>query len=180
MAADLYPQWPGQSEVLAAKAFDDALGGVLVISADGDFSAAGADLRAEMGEAIVQQMRRQTAALPVVLVGEQSALAPLIGLVPALGSTFGVGWDVTDYSVASLTDIAIRSLHGQGHEVPDEVRVAVSGEIAGAGLRTVWAVHRLADRLAVAAASRTLTTADLGGLPRRSAVVVDEGLASVG
>jgi hypothetical protein len=172
LAADLRPQWPGQAEALVARAFDDAIGGVLVVDA-GDCG----DWADEPAQLLVAAMRKHVAEVVVVLVGEPAALAVLFELAPALRGAFGDSWDIEEYTVADLTEIAVRQLRGRGHEVPDDVRAAVSEQLAESAERTVWGTHRLADRLAVTAASRTLASADL-----RSPVSgrVHEGLASVG
>lgn len=177
-AGDLRPHWPGQADALVSRAFEDAAGGVLVVDADGDWAADPADPRAEISEALVEAIRRHPADLVVVMLGEQTTLVPLFELVPALGGAFGEGWDIEEYSVDDLTEIAVRSLSRRGHQVPDDVRGAVSEQIAESGERTVRAAHRLADRLAVTAASRTLASADLRGLAPRG--VSEVGLASVG
>jgi SpoVK/Ycf46/Vps4 family AAA+-type ATPase len=179
LAGDLRPQWPGQAEALVRKAFEDAEGGVLVVDADGEWPADSADSRTEIAEALAHEMRRHAADLVVIMLGEQTTLVPLFELVPALGESFGEAWDIEEYSVADLAEIAVRRLERRGHSVPDDVRTAVVEQLSESGERTVWSAHRLADRLALTASSRTLASADLRGMVQRE-VSLDEGLASVG
>jgi hypothetical protein len=179
LAGDLRPQWPGQAEALVHKAFEDAEGGVLVVDADGEWPADSADSRTEIAKALAHEMRRHTADLVVIMLGEQTTLVPLFELVPALGESFGEGWDIEEYSVADLAEIAVRRLERRGHMVPDDVRTAVVEQLSASDERTVWSAHRLADRLALTASSRTLAPADLRGMVQRE-VSLDEGLASVG
>ncbi|WP_433261111.1 right-handed parallel beta-helix repeat-containing protein [Actinosynnema sp. CS-041913] len=182
MSADLSPQWPGQAKELVANAFEEARGGVLVVDADiGDSAAEHVDARVEIVEAVLEGMRQHAGDVAVVLIGERAGLAALFELVPTLRQSFGANWDLAEYGVADLTEIAVRHLRRRGHQVPDDVRSAISVQLAESPERTVRAAHRLADRLAATAASRTLASADLRGVPPRPASqVVNEGLASVG
>ncbi|MEC3980607.1 right-handed parallel beta-helix repeat-containing protein [Amycolatopsis sp. H20-H5] len=171
---ELDPQWPGQAEHLVRTAFEDAAGGVLVVEVHDDWDT-------EAAEALVGAIRAAAADPVVLMLGEQASLVSLFERVPALAECFGQAWDFADYSVAELTELAVRRLAARGHQVPDDVRAAVHEQLAESGDRTVRGAHQLAQRLAAIAASRTLAPADLGPFSSRNLTAVPEsGLASVG
>jgi Mrp family chromosome partitioning ATPase len=178
---DLYPRWPGQAERLAQTVFDDAAGGVLVIDLDGDFDAAPNTPGVEAVEAVTQAVTKRPGAQVVVLTGEQGRLAALFTAVPALRTCFTEGWELAEYSVGELAEIAVRLLQRRGHDVPEEVRDALAHELAGAAQHTVYAAHQMARTLSATAASRTLAAADLRGAqsPQIGALALGQGLASV-
>ncbi|RKT56739.1 right-handed parallel beta-helix repeat-containing protein [Saccharothrix australiensis] len=184
LATDLRPQWPGQAEALADRAFEDASGGVLLIDLDPDtaYGTEHAETRAETADALLGALRRHVADVVVVLVGDHASVAALFEAAPGLREAFGAEWAIGEYGVGDLAEIAARRLRRRGHEVPDDVRAELAQQLAGAAERTVRAAHRMADRLAATAASRTLTPADLRGMRpgRASGAAVTEGLASVG
>ncbi|MEC3975215.1 right-handed parallel beta-helix repeat-containing protein [Amycolatopsis sp. H20-H5] len=176
MSAELHAHWPGQATALVANAFEEAGGGVLVVDVADSVTGHG-DSPVEVAQALVARMREHAGTVVVVLIGERSHLNTLFGLVPALREWFGANWDIEEYGVAELTEIAVRRLCERGHQVPDDVRAAISEQLAESGIRSVRTAHRLADRLAATAASRTLASADLRGVTQR---VTSEGLATVG
>jgi AAA+ superfamily predicted ATPase len=180
--ADLYPRWPGQAERLVQTAFGDAAGGVLLIDLDGEWDASPNTPGVEAVEAVTQAVSRRPGDQVVVLTGEPDRLAALFVAVPALRNCFAEGWELADYSVDELAEIAVRLLIRRGHDVPEDVRDALADELAGASQHTVYAAHQLARTLSVTAASRTLAAADLRGtqLPQIGALALGQGLASVG
>ncbi|WP_432848642.1 right-handed parallel beta-helix repeat-containing protein [Amycolatopsis sp. CA-161197] len=182
VAADLYPRWPGQAEHLVRTAMNDASGGVLVLDVDGDWEIATHSSGAEVVEAVAEAVTRRPADPVVVLTGQTQRVAALLGVVPSLRSSFTVGWELGEYTVDELAEIAVRLLVRRGHDVPDDVRDALAHELASASERTVHAAHELARTLSVAAASRTLAAADLRGIrpPETGALALGPGLASVG
>ncbi|MGW6449969.1 right-handed parallel beta-helix repeat-containing protein [Lentzea sp. NPDC055074] len=173
---DLCPRWPGQAVSLVATAFEDADGGVLLLEADGQWTTDSAELRAELADALAEAVRRGTGPV-VVLSGEPRALRELS---PAFDDCFAQRWDFTDYDVDDLTALVVRRLARCGHEVPQDVAEAVRGLLSGNGDRTAWDAHRLAQRLATTAASRTLAAADLHAVALAAVSSRDGGLAAVG
>jgi hypothetical protein len=156
---DLAGQWPGQSASLVARAVQDAAGGVLVVNCDGD---PGGDAREEAMAALVEQIRARPGDPVVALTGAVPVLNGLFAAVPALRECFGQRWDLAEYTVPELGEVAVRYLLNRGHEVPDDVRAAVRGLMSSLPEPTVLAAHRFSAGLARTAASRTLTAADLG------------------
>lgn len=184
VAGDLSPQWPGQAESLVRTVFGDAAGGVLVVDIDGDRALPQQSPGAEVLEVLSAAMQRNAGDPVVVLTGEQERIAALFAAVPALRQSFAEGWALSEYSVEELAEAAVRLLVRRGHEVPDEVREALVGQLSTGSHHTVRSVHQLALRLSTTAASRTLAAADLRGVVRRqngvSAPAPGPGLASVG
>ncbi|MGW4482238.1 right-handed parallel beta-helix repeat-containing protein [Amycolatopsis sp. NPDC004368] len=182
VAADLFPRWPGQAEHLVRTAMDDASGGVLVLDVDGDWEVAVHSPGVEVVEAVAEAVTRRPADPVVVLTGQSQRVSALLGAVPSLRSAFTVGWELGEYTVDELAEIAVRLLVRRGHDVPDDVREALAHELAAASEHTAFAAHELARTLSIAAASRTLAAADLRGIrpPETGALALGPGLASVG
>jgi hypothetical protein len=109
-------------------------------------------------------------------VGTPAEVDALLTLSPALGGLFPTRWDLPPYSDDELAQIAVRHLLRRGHEVPDEVRVALRALASRLPSPTAYAAHRMAAAVA-RTASCTLTVADLGGVAGLEPVT--EGLASV-
>ncbi|OLR92312.1 ATPase [Actinokineospora bangkokensis] len=174
LGTDLTPQWPGQAGALLRAAVADASGGVLVVDVD---DRPAEQWRAEAVESLVDGLRRLAGDPVVVLLGEHDALAALFSGSRALAQVFPQSWALEDYTDAELAELAVRRLLRRGHEVPDDVRAALADQVRDGDLRTAHAVHRFADRLAAAVASRTLAAADLRPAPALGPV---PGLASVG
>ncbi|MDT7785412.1 MAG: hypothetical protein QOF58_3831 [Pseudonocardiales bacterium] len=178
VATDLLAHWPGQAESLVRTAFEDAVGGVLVVDLDGDLDS---DHALEVVETMAGQMLRGAADPVVVVLGEHSRLVPLFQQVQTLADCFLEGWDLAPYSVDELASLAVRELVRRGHEVPDEVRDAVAERLSSTADReTVHPAHQLARRLARTAASRTLAVADLPRAAVSSTAQTGLGLAPVG
>ncbi|MFF0146453.1 SpoVK/Ycf46/Vps4 family AAA+-type ATPase [Amycolatopsis sulphurea] len=182
VGGDLYPRWPGQAEHLVRTAMNDASGGVLVVDLDGEWEAAAHTPGVEVLEALGEAIGRRPADPVVVLTGESRRVGRLLGLVPTLRDLFAIGWELGEYTVDELAEIAVRLLVRRGHDVPDDVRDALAHELAASADHTVHNAHKLARTLSAAAASRTLAAADLRGIrPSESgALAVGQGLASVG
>ncbi|OZM70825.1 ATPase [Amycolatopsis antarctica] len=182
IGTDLCPHWPGQAASLVAKEFEEAIGGVLLLDADGEWSTDSAERRAEAVDALVEGIRRNPAGPVVLLLGEPDSLAALAGLSTDLADCFAEQWQFTDYEVEQLTALAVRHLSRSGHDVPEDVASALHDLLAEGDDRTARGAHRLARRLAAAAASRTLAAADLYALTDAGlrSIARDEGLASVG
>jgi hypothetical protein len=180
--ADLYPRWPGQAEWLVRTAFADAAGGVLLIDLDGDWDAGPNSPGVEAVEALTEAITRRPNDSVVVLIGEQNRLGVLFSLVPALRTCFVEGWELAEYTVAELAEIAVKLLVRHGHDVPEDVQDALAHELASTSQHTVYAAHQLARTLSATAASRTLAAADLRGLrpAETGALARGQGLASVG
>ena len=176
----LAPQWPGQSRSLVRTALQDAAGGVLVVDYTDDGSGSGP----EIIETLVEQMRASMGDPVVTLLGEPAALRELGAAVPGLAEVFGQAWSMPDYTTEELAEIVKRHLIRRGHEVPDDVRAALSGLAAQLPERTVRAAHLLSWNLTRATGSRTLALADLNGLVSRNtpadAARQSGGLAAVG
>jgi hypothetical protein len=179
--SDLRPQWPGQAEELVRAVFDDAEGGVLIVDVDGDRGTDVDDAGVEVLEAVSARAQRGLADT-VVMIGQPEAVVVLLDRVPELGEHFGERWELVEYTVEELAELAVDELLRRGHDVPDDVRAAIQEQLGTAGDRTVGAARTFARRLGSTAASRTLTAADLAGVrsagPR--AVPLGQGLASVG
>ncbi|WP_143162953.1 AAA family ATPase, partial [Couchioplanes caeruleus] len=170
---ELCPQWPGQGRILARQALTDAAGGMLVLNCDG-----ADDSRGDLAEGLGEALAEAPGDLVVVLTGEPTAVARVLAAAPELAAHFPERWDVADYTVPDLAEIAVRHLVRRGHDVPDEVRTALLARVADLPERTVAAAHRLSEQLARTASARTLTMADLGeaaASPR-----ITGGLAAVG
>ncbi|HET6478919.1 MAG TPA: AAA family ATPase, partial [Actinoplanes sp.] len=167
-AAELAPQWPGQVQSLVDTALADAEGGVLLVDA------APGEGTAEVVEALVGRMRGGGDTV-VVLTGETAELARLARVVPGLNEVFGGRWEMPAYAESELGEIVVRHLERRGHEVPDDVRGAVTALAAELGQPTVYAAHALATSLSRLAASRTLALADL-----RAPAALVGGLTAVG
>jgi nitrous oxidase accessory protein NosD/Mrp family chromosome partitioning ATPase len=179
---DLYPRWPGQAEWLVRTAFADAAGGVLLIDLDGDWDAGPNTPGVEAVEAVTEAITQRPNDSVVVLIGQQDRLGVLFNLIPALRTCFVEGWELAEYSVTELAEIAVKLLVRYGHDVPEDVQDALAHELGSASLHTVYAAHQLARTLSTTAASRTLAAADLRGLrpPETGARALGQGLASVG
>jgi hypothetical protein len=179
---ELRAQWPGQAESLVDAVFDDAVGGVLLVHADGDWPMEPHAPAVEVLGVLAEAAQRHPAAPVMVLAGEPERLTSLWPLVPALRTSFAEMWELDAYGPGELAEVAARLLVRRGHEVPDEVRAALADQLASQPLRTVHAAHQLAYRLSATAASRTLAVADLGGVsaPGTGPLPLGQGLASVG
>jgi Holliday junction resolvasome RuvABC ATP-dependent DNA helicase subunit len=169
VATQLYPSWPGQAETLVRYAFEETRGGVLVVDVDGDWPVEPGAAGIDSVEALTAAMAGHPGDPVVVLLGEPARIGALLGVVPNLQAGFAESWQLTEYTVDELADAAVRLLVRRGHEVPDEVRLAIAAELAERPQRTLRAAHQLARRLSVTAASRTLAAADLRAIGTRSA-----------
>ncbi|GAA3945656.1 right-handed parallel beta-helix repeat-containing protein [Actinoplanes auranticolor] len=176
-AQELAPQWPGQAQSLVRAALTDAAGGVLMI----DYTDDGTGTAPDVLEQVADQMRTAMGDTVVVLIGEDAALRNLRSAVPLLTEVFGQEWAVPAYSTEELAEIVVRHLVRRGHEVPDDVRAALTGLAARLPERTVRAAHLFSWGLTRTAASRTLALADLNGFAERTAPALPTGgLAAVG
>ncbi|TDD42370.1 right-handed parallel beta-helix repeat-containing protein [Saccharopolyspora elongata] len=178
---DLCPRWPGQAVSLVSTAFDEASGGVLLLDADGDWATDSGERRTETIDALGEAVRRNPAGPVVLLSGEAVSLTRLSESSTAFGECFAERWDFAEYDVDQLTALAVRQLTRCGHKVPENVADALRGLLSDGG-HTAWDTHRLAQRLATTAASRTLAEADLHAITMSAlpSLALDEGLASVG
>ncbi|MFD2473436.1 right-handed parallel beta-helix repeat-containing protein [Amycolatopsis silviterrae] len=182
LAEDLSPQWPGQAEHLVRASVEDASGGTLVIDLDGDWDTSPHTPGIEALEALSEMISRRPADPVVVFTGESHRVGDLLAQLPTLRDAFPYGWQLGEYTVDELAEIAVRLLVRRGHEVPDDVRDALAHELSAASDHTAHAAHELARTLSAAAASRTLAAADLRGIrpPDTGALALGPGLASVG
>ncbi|WP_037363158.1 right-handed parallel beta-helix repeat-containing protein [Amycolatopsis orientalis] len=182
LAEELSPRWPGQAEHLVRAAVDDASGGTLVVDLDGDWDTSPHTPGIEALEALSEMIARRPADPVVVFTGESDRVGELLGQLPTLRDAFPYGWQLDEYTVDELAEIAVRLLVRRGHEVPDDVRDALAHELSAASDHTAYAAHELARTLSAAAASRTLAAADLRGIrpPDTGAMALGPGLASVG
>ncbi|SDJ54304.1 Right handed beta helix region [Actinokineospora alba] len=175
IGGDLYPRWPGQAASLVSAAFDEANGGVLLLDADADWTTDSLDLRTELVAALAEAIRSDQNGPVVLLSGEERSLERLGEFAHTLDECFEQRWEFGAYDVDQLTTLAVRQLARRGHRVPQEVADALRGLLT-VGEHTAWDAHRLAQRLATIAASRTLAAADLYAItPSRV-----EGLTAVG
>jgi len=156
LARDWDAQWPGQARSLVGRAWQEAAGGILTIGWDGT------DTSGEVAEALTDRFREGGDAPVVLVLTEPGRWATLLDRAPALAEWFGRRWDLAPYTGNDLARIAIRYLIDRGHEVPDEVCTAIGDLVLDLTDRTARGAHGLAASLARTAASRTLTTADLG------------------
>jgi Holliday junction resolvasome RuvABC ATP-dependent DNA helicase subunit/nitrous oxidase accessory protein NosD len=161
IAAELHPGWPGQAESLVRNAFEEAGGGVLAVDVDGDWPLEPGTPGMDAVRALTEAMAEHPADPVVVLIGEPARIGALLRAVPELPAGFAESWQLTEYAVDELAEAAVRLLLRRGHEVPDEVRAAIAGELAEGPQWTLRTAHQLARRLSLTAASRTLATADL-------------------
>ncbi|WFE34587.1 right-handed parallel beta-helix repeat-containing protein [Micromonospora sp. WMMD975] len=180
-AEHLVPEWPGQTHSLVRSALQDAVGGTLMV----DYVDDGTGAAPEIVEALVEQMRPGLGDPVVVLVAEPAGLARLRVAVPGLTELFGPEWTIPELTVTELAEVMARHLVRRGHEIPDDVRVALTGLAARAPERTVRAAHLLSRSLSRATGSRTLALADVTGLvsrndPATTAARHHGGLAAVG
>ncbi|MBB4687599.1 right-handed parallel beta-helix repeat-containing protein [Amycolatopsis jiangsuensis] len=182
LAEELSPRWPGQAEHLVRAAVDDASGGTLVVDLDGDWDTSPHTPGVEALEALAGMIGRRPADPVVVFTGESDRVGKLLAQLPTLREAFPYGWQLGEYTVDELAEIAVRLLVRRGHEVPDDVRDALAHELSAASEHTAHAAHELARTLSAAAASRTLAAADLRGIrpPDTGALALGPGLASVG
>jgi hypothetical protein len=67
-----------------------------------------------------------------------------------------------DYALDDLATLVVKHLERRGHDVPEEVRAAMTHLVETLPDRSAWKAHRFADRVAQTAAARTVTLADLG------------------
>ncbi|MFJ8690485.1 right-handed parallel beta-helix repeat-containing protein [Micromonospora wenchangensis] len=180
-AEHLAPEWPGQTHSLLRGALQDAAGGTLMI----DYVDDGTGAAAETIDALVGQLRPGAGDPVVVLVAEPTALTRLRAAVPGLGEAFGQEWSIPELTVTELAEVVARHLVRRGHEIPDDVRAALTDLAARAPERTVRAAHLLSRSLSRATGSRTLALADVTGLVNRTdpatrAARHHGGLAAVG
>ncbi|WP_134730628.1 right-handed parallel beta-helix repeat-containing protein [Amycolatopsis nivea] len=182
LAEELSPQWPGQAEHLVRAAVEDASGGTLVVDLDGDWDTSPHTPGIEALEALSEMIARRPADPVVVFTGESDRVGELLAQLPTLRDALPYGWQLGEYTVDELAEIAVRLLVRRGHEVPDDVRDALAHELSAASDHTAFAAHELARTLSAAAASRTLAAADLRGIrpPDTGAMALGPGLASVG
>lgn len=172
---ELAPQWPGQAGSLVDAVLDDAAGGVLQLDYVDDSSG----VAPEIAEALVGRMRSRLGDPVVVLTGEEAALASLRAAVPAVNEVFGQQWSVPEFSTDELATIVLRHLVRRGHEVPDDVRAALTQMAGRLPERTVHAAHQFSLALTRRTGSRTLALADLAA-PGPAVGERLGGLAAVG
>ncbi|UFN92123.1 right-handed parallel beta-helix repeat-containing protein [Micromonospora aurantiaca] len=172
---ELAPQWPGQAGSLVDAVLDDAAGGVLQLDYVDDSSG----VAPEIAEALVNRMRSRLGDPVVVLTGEEAALASLRTAVPAVNEVFGQQWSVPEFSTDELATVVLRHLVRRGHEVPDDVRAALTQMAGRLPERTVHAAHQFSLALTRRTGSRTLALADLAA-PGPAAGERLGGLAAVG
>ncbi|MFG1918536.1 right-handed parallel beta-helix repeat-containing protein [Micromonospora sp. NPDC048898] len=180
-ARDLAPQWPGQTHSLVRAALQDAAGGTLII----EYADEGTGGPPEIAEALVEQMRPGLGDPLVVMIAEPAVLARLRVAVPGFTELFGQDWSIPELTVTEVAEVVARHLVRRGHEIPDDVRAALTGLAARAPERTVHAAHLLSRSLSRATGSRTLALADVHGLAGRTDPTVRTahhigGLAAVG
>ncbi|MEU4788348.1 right-handed parallel beta-helix repeat-containing protein [Micromonospora tulbaghiae] len=172
---ELAPQWPGQAGSLVDAVLDDAAGGVLQLDYVDDSSG----VAPEIAEALVGRMRSRLGDPVVVLTGEEAALASLRAAVPAVNEVFGQQWSVPEFSADELAAVVLRHLVRRGHEVPDDVRAALTQMAGRLPERTVHAAHQFSLALTRRTGSRTLALADLAA-PGPAVGERLGGLAAVG
>ncbi|MEU8068894.1 right-handed parallel beta-helix repeat-containing protein [Micromonospora sp. NPDC049151] len=172
---ELAPQWPGQTGSLVDAVLDDAAGGVLQL----DYVDDGSGVAPEIAEALVGRMRSRLGDPVVVLTGDEAALAGLRAAVPAVNEVFGQQWSVPEFSTDELAAIVLRHLERRGHEVPDDVRAALTQMAGRLPERTVHAAHQFSLALTRRTGSRTLALADLAA-PGPAVGERLGGLAAVG
>ncbi|WP_033346204.1 right-handed parallel beta-helix repeat-containing protein [Catenuloplanes japonicus] len=156
-AGGLAPRWPGQAWSLVDAAMRDAAGGVLIVDHPGG--------EPEVLEALAERVRADPGDPIVVLIGAPD---------PVPADVFGSQWTIAEPDAGELAEITLRHLIRSGHEIPDDVRAALTVLAARLPDRTVRGAHALSASLTRRAASRTLTLADLNGTPAAG------GLAAVG
>jgi len=151
----------------------------MVLDVDGEWER---EQGMEVAEALVAGLRRNPACPVVVVVGEQERLVSLFHGLPPLVDCFTQAWDLVEYSVDELVSLAVRELERRGHEIPDDLRSAITERLSESEDReTVRTAHRLARELSGIAATRTLAVADLAGTSAFSTRSSQhQGLASVG
>ena len=156
LVRDWDAQWPGQARSLIDRAWREAAGGILTVGWDGQ------DDSGEVADALAGRLSEGGDAPVVVLLTESGRWASLLDRSPGLAEWFGRRWDLASYTGDDLARMAIRYLVDRGHEVPDDVGAAIGDLATTLSDRTARGAHSLAASLARTAASRTLTTADLG------------------
>ncbi|GLY31530.1 right-handed parallel beta-helix repeat-containing protein [Kineosporia sp. NBRC 101731] len=160
LTSDLWSTWPGQAERRVTAALDEASGGMLAIDVGEDWPIDENSPGIEVMRCVAMLVSRRPAAPVVALIGSASRLGAVLGLVPALRTTFVVGWRLTAYTPEALARIAAARLQWRGHEIDDEVRGELHRTLSapGADLSTA---HAVADRISTLVASRTLLAADV-------------------
>ncbi|WP_329457201.1 right-handed parallel beta-helix repeat-containing protein [Streptomyces sp. NBC_01497] len=154
-------RWAEQPRFVLAAAFEEAAGGVLVPEIDPAF-----DRRAEPERvAVLDALARAIAAVPetpVVLLGRPPHLMDLMRERIDLAQAFAAYLPLEAYTPEQVRQLVERRLTSLGFRLAPEAGEAMTARFtrqAPAG--GAYGAHRLADRLAALARTRTITPDDL-------------------
>ena len=154
-------RWVGQPRFVLASAFEEAAGGLLTVELDPAF-----DRRPEPERAAVLDALARTAAAapdtPVVLLGRPPHLVDLMRQHTDLAEIFADHLRLEPYTGEQLTELVRVALTARGFRLAAEtVPVLTATFTAHAPAGGVYTAHRLAERLAALADTRTVTPEDL-------------------
>ncbi|MDI5963753.1 right-handed parallel beta-helix repeat-containing protein [Streptantibioticus silvisoli] len=169
-------RWPRQPVVRLASLLEEAEGGVLVAELDAAFhDRSPAEVAAVLGAitALAAEPRRSV----VVLSGTPQHLMDVMREHTELAAAFPQYVQLGPYTAQELTELTARHLARFGFRLDDGAAGALTGAFTTAPVSGgVWQAHRLAERLASSARSRTVTAADL---PRFAATPGPSGATPV-
>ena len=152
-------RWPGQAEAFAAAAFEEALGGLLLLEADVPFALRPAQERERVLDAIVPAAASHPGAALVLSV-QPDQLPGLVSGHEDLAGCFDGCLQFAGYSSAELAELVCRYLSPRGYQVDDQARAALIGCFDAAPPGTgAWDAHQLAAYLAAQAQSPAIVAA---------------------
>ena len=154
-------RWTEQPLFRLASALTEAEGGVLVVESDAGFEQRTAGQRTAVLDALVKLAGRPHGAV-LVFAGDGPRLMDLMRERTDLAAVFAEYIELDSYTTAQAVELMDRQLRSYGFRLGDDAAQAlISGHLELPPPGGVYALHRLADRLAATARSRTLGVDDL-------------------
>ncbi|GAA3760146.1 right-handed parallel beta-helix repeat-containing protein [Streptomyces tremellae] len=159
--ASLPVRWAEQPRFLFAAAFEEAAGGVLVPEIDPAFDRRSEPERAAVLDALAHVMAA-VPETPVVLLGRPPHLMDLMRERIDLAQAFATYLPLDPYTPEELARLTERRLAALGFRLAAETGQALAERFAqGTPGGAAYGAHRLADRLAAVARTRTVGPEDL-------------------